>query len=152
MRNIGMAVVLLATVCACNRAKQGAKDALNTGGEIAGKAAGEVVEGMTTGVQETWRVDVRLSDALERRGLGLGKTSVQSGAENNDNLLVVYLTNTAAVDDTLRVVAYDKDSLEMGRALLPVKAAANSGTYYDVQFPTRTDLERKCRVVIEQRP
>lgn len=134
---------------ACNRARQGAKEALNTGGEIAGKAAGEVLEGVTTGVQETWSVNVQLSDTRKAQGLGLGRTSVESGTNGNDNVLVVYLTNDAAINDTLRVIAYDKDSLEMGRATVPVKAGAKAGAFYDVHFPDRTDLERKCRVVIE---
>jgi len=146
------AVFLLAFglgLCGCDRAKQGAKEALNSGGEIAGKAAGEVLEGVTTGVQETWSVNVQLSEARKAQGLGLGKTSVESGTNGNDNVLVLYLTNNAAIDDTLRVVAYDKDSLEMGRAQVPMKAAAKAGAFYDVHFPDRTDLERKSHIVIE---
>jgi hypothetical protein len=122
---------------------------LNTGGEIAGTAASEVIEGVATGVEETWKVDVRLSDARVKQGLGLGKTSVEVGATGKENLLVVYLTNTAAINDTLRVLAYDKDSLEMGRALVPISAPTKGGNYYEVRFPDRTDLERKSHVVIE---
>jgi hypothetical protein len=53
-----------------------------------------------------------------------------------------------ALRDTLQVLALDKDSLEMGRAQLIVDAAAGSGNYYDVRFPARTNLERKCTVLI----
>ena len=33
---------------ACDRATDGAKEALNKGGELAGKAAGEVIEGVAS--------------------------------------------------------------------------------------------------------
>lgn len=143
---VGLACLLACT--ACERAKEGAKDALNAGGEIAGKAATEVIEGVTTGVEETWKVDVRLSPELAASGVGLGKTAVDSDSLGYDNHLVVYITTEMALRDTLQVLAMDKDSLEMGRAQLIVDAAAGSGNYYDVRFPARTDLERKCTVLI----
>lgn len=137
-----------AVLGACIRAAEGAKEALNKGGEIAGKAAGEVLEGVKTGVEDTWSVRVRLSPELTQRGLGLGTTRVESDSLGNDNLLVVYLTSEQALTDTLRVLAFDKDSLEMGRAALPLHVEAGSGTFHEVRFPARTDLERKCTVYI----
>jgi hypothetical protein len=139
------ALVLLS---GCQRAKRGAKDALNAGGELAGTAATEVIEGVATGVEETWKVDVRLSAGLLQQGLALGKTSVESDASGRANTLVLYITTTDAVHDTLHVFAVDKDSLEMGRALLPIDAAPGSGNFYEVHFPDRTDLERKSVVRI----
>jgi hypothetical protein len=133
----------------CQRAKQGAKDALNKGGEITGAAASEVLEGVTTGVEETWKVDVQLSATRVQQGLGLGKTTVESHSLGNNNLLIVYLTTTQAVKDTLRVRALDQEGLEMGRATLVMDAAAGSGAFYEVHFPERTDLERKSTVVVE---
>lgn len=141
-------ILLVALLCSCQRAKEGAREALNTGGELAGKAASEVLEGVKTGVEETWSVNVRLSPELLSKGVSLGKVSVGSDSLGNDNLLVVYLTNAQALHDTLSVLAFDKDSLEMGRAAVPVNAEAGSGAYYEVRFPSRTDLERKSTVFI----
>jgi hypothetical protein len=141
-------VLLIAVLCSCQRAKEGAKEALNTGGEIAGKAASEVLEGVKTGVEDTWSVNVRLSPELLSKGVSLGKVTVESDSTGNDNLLVVYLTNERALRDTLSVLAFDKDSLEMGRAAVVVDAAAGAGAYYEVRFPARTDLERKSTVFI----
>ena len=141
-------ILLFAALCSCQRAKEGAKEALNTGGELAGKAASEVLEGVKTGVEETWSVSVRLSPELLSKGVSLGKVSVESDSLGNDNLLVVYLTNEKALRDTLNVLAFDKDSMEMGRAAMVVDAAAGAGAYYDVRFPARTDLERKSTVFI----
>lgn len=141
-------ILLVVLLCSCQRAKEGAKEALNTGGELAGKAASEVLEGVKTGVEETWSVNVRLSPELLSKGVSLGKVSVEGDSLGNDNLLVVYLTNAQALHDTLSVLAFDKDSLEMGRATVPVNAEAGSGAYYEVRFPSRTDLERKSTVFI----
>lgn len=148
MNRAMVGLVCLTACIGCNRAKEGAKDALNAGGELAGKAASEVIEGVTSGVEETWKVDVRLSPELVARGVGLGKTEVNSDTLGNDNHVVVYITTEKALRDTLQVLAIDKDSLEMGRALLIVDAPAGSGNYYDVRFPARTDLERKSTVLI----
>ncbi len=148
MRAIMVILLCCGVAGGCDRAKQGAKNALNAGGEMAGTAATEVIEGVTTGVQGTWKVDVRLDPQLMQRGVSLGKTVVESDTLGNDNKLVVYLTTTRALRDTFTVMAFDKDSLEMGRARLIVDAAAGSGDYYDVHFPARTDLERKSWVLI----
>lgn len=141
-------LVLLLLLAGCEHAAEGAKEALNKGGELAGKAAGEVLEGVKTGVEDSWSVAVRLSPELQQRGLGLGRTSVESDTLGNNNLLVIYITAAHDLTDTLQVLAFDKDSLEMGRALLPVQAAAGSGAFHEVRFPARTDLERKCTVHI----
>ncbi|HRH39705.1 MAG TPA: hypothetical protein PK760_15250, partial [Flavobacteriales bacterium] len=87
------AIILCAAVlfAACGRVAEGAKGALNKGGEIAGTAATEVIEGVTTGVEETWNLDVVLSDELKAKGLVLGKTQVESDSAGMDNRLIVYV-------------------------------------------------------------
>lgn len=136
-------------VIGCGRVKDEARDALNKGGELAGSAAGEVLEGVTTGVEETWSVDVTLSDALKARGLALGQVQVQAGEEGRDNRVVVYCSATTAISDTLQARAFDKEGKEMGRAAVPVVLAAGGADHLVLQFQSLTDLERKCRVVIE---
>lgn len=140
--------LLLLLLAGCQHAAEGAKEALNKGGELAGKAASEVLEGVKTGVEETWSVGVRLSPELQQRGLGLGTSTVEADSLGKDNLLVVYITCAQAIADTLQVLAFDKDSMEMGRALLPIHGAAGSAAFHEVHFPARTDLERKSTVLI----
>jgi len=79
----------------------------------------------------------------------LGVVQVESDTTGRNNRLLIYLTNTTAFQDTLRVVAFDRDSLEIGRAILALALKPESGDYYEVRFPDRTDLGRKCHVVIE---
>lgn len=132
----------------CDWAGKKTKQALNKGGELAGSAATEVIEGVTTGVERTWKVDVRLSSDLQDRGLILGKTQVMGDEQGRDNRLVVYLSTEQGLSDTLSAIAFDKDGLEMGRTQLVLEAAANTGDHYELQFQERTDLERKSRVEI----
>lgn len=143
MRPVAGLAFLILFACSCDRAKQGAKDALNTGGQIAGTAASEVLEGVATGVENTWDVSVELDPALTARGISMGRTTVTS-----DNQLSVYLIATTAITDTLTAIAIEKDGVESGRAQVVVALEAGSANYFDIQFQERTDLKRKSTVMI----
>lgn len=142
-------LLLAVLLVACGRVTEEARHALNKGGELAGSAAGEVLEGVTTGVEETWSVEVVLSDALKARGLALGKVQVLADSAGRDNRVVLYCSTTAAFQDTLTALAYDKDGAEMGRASLAVGLPAGGADHFTLQFQALTDLERKSRVVID---
>src|SRR5262245_59559437 len=126
---------LVLALVACQRAKEGAKDALNASGEIAGKAASEVLEGVATGVEETWDVQVELDPSLKERGVSLGRTTVIS-----DNELSVYLIASTPITDTLMAVATEKDGLEMGRAPVIVALEAGMAGYFDVPLMEMPEL------------
>lgn len=145
----GLRLLLVVLLVSCGRVKDEAREALNKGGELAGSAAGEVLEGVTTGVEESWSVDVVLSDALKARGLALGKVQVQADSAGRDNQVVLYCSSSAAFADTLRALAYDKDGAEMGRASLAIELPAGGADHFTLRFQALTDLERKSRVVIE---
>ncbi len=144
MKSLTIATVVL--LSACNWAGEKTKDVLNKGGELAGSAATEVIEGVTTGIEDTWSIDVRLSDALRTQGLALGKTSFESDSAGRTNTLIVYLSSERAITDTLTAVAYDQAGAEMGRTTVPLVMPAGSGDFHLLRFQTYTDLERKGRV------
>lgn len=146
MRTAILTVAALAM--SCGRVVEGTKDALNKGGELAGSAATEVIEGVTTGVEDTWSVDVSLSQELAKQGLAIGKTQVEPDSAGMDNRLIVYISSTHAYQGTLNAVALDEEGREMGRASLAADLPAGSADYYTLQFQARTDLERKSRVEI----
>lgn len=150
MRSSIVPVCLLAVgMSACHWAGEKTKDALNKGGEFAGSAATEVIEGVTTGVEETWSVDVRLSDALMKKGLAIGRTEVENDSAGRANRLVIYLSTTSTFNDTLTATAFDQGGVEMGRTQLPLQLKAGSADYHAFVFQSRTDLERKSRVEIK---
>jgi hypothetical protein len=151
MRHLGRAIGgLILLLAGCNWAGEKTGKVLNKGGELVGSAATEVIEGVTTGVERSWRVDVRLSRTLEANGLTLGKTIVEANSAGRNNRLVVYLSSTTQFQDTVTAVALDQDGLEMGRARVAIALPPGSGDHYTVQFQEYTDLERKSRVEISR--
>lgn len=144
MRSVILASVVL--LSACNWAGEKTRDVLNKGGELAGSAATEVIEGVATGVEDTWNVDVRVSEELKAQGLTLGKTSLESDSAGRTNTLILYLSSERAITDTLTAVSYDQAGAEMGRTTVPLVIVAGSGDFHLLRFQAYTDLERKGRV------
>lgn len=140
---IGTALLLFS---ACGRVAEGTKNALNKGGEIAGTAATEVVEGMASGMEKTWSIDVQLSPDLKERGLSLGKTMVEADSAGKDNILVLYVIAAQDFSGPVTAVAIDKEGREYGRAGSDLHLPANGADYYTLRFQGRTDLERKTRI------
>lgn len=132
----------------CGRVVEGTKDALNKGGELAGSAATEVIEGVTTGVEDTWSIDVALSEELKAKGLTIGKTQVESDSADMDNMLIVYVVADQAFNGAVNAVASDEEGREMGRSQLIMELPAGGADYFTFHFQSRTDLERKSRVVL----
>lgn len=141
-----MALVLAAV--GCGRVADGTKEALNKGGELAGSAATEVIEGVTSGVEKSWGIEVQLSAALRAHGLAVGKVLVEPDSAGQENRLVVYLSTSAALQDTLQAIAVGQDGLESGRASAIVSLPANGADYIVFRFQSRTRLERKSRVTL----
>lgn len=140
--------ILLASVAlsACGRVADGTKSALNKGGELAGAAATEVVEGMATGVEKTWSIDVALSEELKAKGISLGKTMVEEDSAGIDNVLVLYILSSSDFTGPVTAVALDQEGREYGRATTELALAANGADYFTLRFQSRTDLERKSRI------
>lgn len=134
------------TFAACGRVAEGTKDALNKGGEMAGTAATEVIEGVATGVEKAWAIDVDLSEELKAKGLSLGKTMVEEDSTGTDNVLVLYVISAGDFNGPVTAVALDQDGREYGRASAELKLAANGADYFTLRFQSRTDLERKSRI------
>ncbi|MBL7964217.1 MAG: hypothetical protein JNM31_10295 [Flavobacteriales bacterium] len=135
-------------VMGCDRASRGAKEALNKGGEMAGRAASEVAEGVVTGAAAAWSIDVALDSSLQAAGLVLGVTEVAADSAGRNNRVHVYLSSARAVNETVQAVAYDKDGRECGRTAVVLNLGTNSGDYHELRFQARTDLTRKSRVLI----
>ncbi|MBK6829451.1 MAG: hypothetical protein IPG92_01315 [Flavobacteriales bacterium] len=148
MKSLLLFVALIVVAFGCGRVVDGTKDALNKGGELAGSAATEVIEGVTSGVENTWSLDVQLSDELKSRGLAIGKTQVEADSAGMGNMLILYLSAERAFADTLQALAVDEDGREMGRSALVLDLSAGSADYHTLKFQSRTDLERKSRVEI----
>lgn len=148
MRALASALLTTSLLGGCGRVVDSTKEALNKGGELAGSAATEVIEGVTTGVENTWSLEVVLSEDLKARGLAIGKTHVEADSAGIDNRLMVYISAESSFRDTLHAIAVDEEGREMGRSTLALDLAKGSADYYRLQFQALTDLERKSRVEI----
>lgn len=106
----------------CNRVKEKAKETLNEGGEVVGKGATEIIEGVTEGVERTLDCEVNLSDALLKKGLTSGKYYIgQDSIGHIDNVLRLYLIFNKDLKTYLTAKVKDKSGLETGRVKMDIE-------------------------------
>jgi hypothetical protein len=148
MKYLPCSAVLLMLFISCTKVKDKAKDTLNEGGEIVGKAVTEVAEGITEGVDRTLDCTLKLSPDLKARGLHHGKFSVESDSGGSNNKLSVYLITDSAFSDTLFLKVYDKTGAEMGRMKQHVWGNAGDAKFHDFVFDKRTHIEVRSRIEI----
>src|SRR6187399_2049093 len=75
----------------CDWAKDTAKDTLHRGGEIAGKAGSEVIDGVASGVEESFSNLIEISPELGNNGIKVGRVNVVGTDSTSDNVVSVYL-------------------------------------------------------------
>ncbi len=142
--------VSLIALASCDTVKTNTKDSINKSGEAVGKVATEFIEGVTEGVENALAIDLKLSDELVKSGVNTGKITVDNHPKGGkNNLLTVYFTFEKDIEKTLIATAYDKKSLESGRAKTRLKGSAGEAKYIEFAFDPRTYLGVKSKVVIE---
>jgi hypothetical protein len=150
MKQVFFSCCLAILTFSCNKAKETAKAVVNKTGEIAGQAATEFGEGVAEGVGKTLACKVTLSDVLVAKGVVLGKYAIDNDTLGNaNNVMNMYLVFNQAFDGAIVTKVKDKNSMEIGRVSLPVKAAAGTAGYYDFVFDKRTYIEVKSQIVLE---
>lgn len=148
-------IFLLLSLCtlvlfSCNRVKQETKETLNKGGETVGKTATEFFEGVSQGVEKSLQCQITLSDSLAEKGLKMGTQSIRNGLTGGtNNRIVLYLIFDKDFDSELKVKAFGKDGLEIGRSKLTVSGKAGDAGYFDIEFDKRTYIEVKSTITIE---
>lgn len=142
-------LIVLFIISGCSRVKEGTKEALNKGGEVVGKAATEIADGVAEGVEKALQVEVNLSADLQSLGLSQGKYAIENADSGEDNRLVLYLIFDKDYQGELLAKAFDKDGLEMGRARIDVVGKAGEAKYFDFNFDKRTFIETKSVITIE---
>src|SRR5437879_626327 len=65
-------------IASCNWAKQKTKETVNKTGEVIGKAGSEFANGVSKGVEKTFKNEVRISEQLTKQGLQSGKILINS--------------------------------------------------------------------------
>lgn len=140
IRNI-KALWLLLPLAACSIEKTGEKT---------GEVVGEFIKGASSGVQNSFKVEVEVDSALQKKGLALGKIIIANDTLGVDNLVSVYCIFNNDFSDTLMLKAYDNQNLETGRSRLVVQARKDDARFYDFVFDRRTNLDAEdCRLVLQ---
>jgi hypothetical protein len=142
-------IIIAITVTSCNWAANKTKHAVNKTGEVVAKAGSEFVQGASKGVEQTFRNEVVLSDALERAGLSTGKITINSTDSSTDNILTAYLIFQNDFDRKVRVRVLDDAGQEYGRTTQTIKGTAGEAKYIDFVFDKRTNIDSKGKVVFE---
>lgn len=142
-----LTLLLLAT--SCKEIKQRAKNTIKEGGEVVGKTAGEFSKGAYEGIEETFKVTVTLSEALQKEGVELGTITIKNDSTGNNNLLNVYMIFNKDIKREVHLKAYDKHGREMGRSSKEIDAKANEAGYYDFHFDPLTNINYDTKVTLE---
>ncbi|MBT3302399.1 MAG: hypothetical protein HOD63_05000 [Bacteroidetes bacterium] len=142
-------ILIFIAFSSCKRVKEKAKNAINESGEIVGKTAGEFGKGISEGVEETFKIDLELSDQLVAKGLESGKISLANDSIGTDNILVVYLISNQDFEQTIHAKVFDQDGLEMGRSQIDVALQTGDAAYYEFVFAKRTNIDRSSKIMLE---
>jgi len=124
----------------CNKVKNTAKKSLNKGGEIIGKSATEIIDGVGDGIQTTTQskliLDDELVDVLKTGTFNINKPFRSDG----NSQLSVYFIHLTDIDNKLLVKAFNDEGVEIGRARTQIKNKKDEAGYYDFNFDPRTKL------------
>ena len=154
MKRIALKISVILSIAillaSCSDMKEKTKETLNEGGEIVGKTATEIVEGIKTGVDKTLECDVEVSQQLIDKGIKTGKFSIENDSTGgNNNVLIIYLIFEKDFKGSLTAKVLDKKGLEGGRSKLTITAKAGNAGFFDFKFDRRTYIEVKSKIVVE---
>ena len=141
---------LVFVLFSCDRAKQKTKETLNEGGELVGKAATEIAEGISEGVQSTLDCEIKLSSELSAKGIKKGNFYVgQDSSGGIHNVLRLYLIFDQPFDGMVTSKLFTKNGLESGRIKLRVSGVSGDAKYFDFAFDKHTKIESKSLITLE---
>lgn len=146
---IGFTAFCICFSIACNRVKEKTKETIHKSGETVGKASSEFFGGVGEGIEKTLDIKIEVAENLRNKGLSLGKNYVRDSGENKANLLTLYIIFEKDFNDTLKIKAFDRDGLEIGRVKKYIKGKKEEAAYYDIEFDPRTKLESRGKIRLE---
>jgi hypothetical protein len=150
LKKTALILALASTLFSCERVTEKTKDTLNKGGEVVGKTATEFFEGVSEGVDKTLQCDLTVSPDLQSKGIRTGKFEIgNDSAGGKNNRLSLYVIFDKNFKQTVSVMAFDKNGLEIGRSKQLIQGKAGDAKYYDFTFDKRTYIEVKSKIVLQ---
>ena len=160
MRKFVLAGIAIASAFSCDRVKQKANEAIDSGArkvesaidsgaQAVGKTATDVVNSIDKGITKSSKIDIQFSDELKKQGLSFGKYYVRTDDAGNENTLSLYLISDADINRELSAKLFDKKGVEMGRTSVKVVQKKNGAGYFDFVFDPKISFEYQSQLVIE---
>ena len=148
MRTFIFYLVLACVIISCGDAGEKAKDAIKDGGEIVGKTVGEFGKGVSEGLEETFQINISLSEELVDQGVELGKINVENSG-GTDNLLVVYMMFEEDFSAEVLTHVFDTEGLEMGRSSQEIEGKAGEARFFEFNFDKRTNIDSDSKITMK---
>lgn len=140
---------MLALLFSCERVKEKASGAIDSGAQAVGRTASDVVNNIDKGITESSSLDIELSDDLKKEGLSFGKYYFGHDKEGHENILSLYLITDSDFSRDLSLKLFDKKGVEMGRTSLKISQKKGQAAYHDFVFDPKIRFEYQGKLIIE---
>ena len=114
-----------------------------------GKTSTEFIEQVGEGIDKALALEIEVSDELSEKGISTGKYSIDASSPGVNNVFVLYLIFNKDFKQTIKLKAFDKNGLEIGRTSMEVTGNKDEAGYFDFVFDTRTKLDKRGKIIIE---
>lgn len=142
-------VVSIIIFASCNWFKEKTKQTVNKTGEVVAQTGSEFVDGVSKGVEKSFKNDLLISDGLQQKGLKAGKVLIIGSDTSTDNIVSAYLIFDNDFSQRLTVKVFDEDGKEYGRASKEIKAQKGDAKYFDFVFDKRTNIVGRGKISME---
>jgi hypothetical protein len=137
-------IIGMFTLAACSRVGE----AIESGAEQAGKAAGNLAQRVSSGVEQALEIKPDVSTDLTRSGLQTGKVLIGNEGEGTDNKLSVYFIAGKHIDASITARVTDVQNREIGRAVSRLQIDSGQARYLDFIFDRYTNIDGNSRVFL----
>lgn len=137
------------TLVSCNWVTNRAKQTVNRTGEVVAKTGSEFADGVSKGVEKTFKNEVVISNTLKQQGFGIGKIIINSTDSTTDNILTTYIIFDNNLDRNITVKVINEEGQEYGRVTQNIKGQKGEAKYIDLVFDKRTNIDGKGKVIFE---
>ena len=140
-------LILLPIILSCHWAAEKGKQTVNKAGEVVAKAGSEFTQGVSKGVEKTFKNEVLVSDDLKSLGLMTGKITVLGTDSTIDNILSVYFIFDKDFNERVMVRVISEEGDEYGRTTEQINGRQADTRYVDFIFDKRTNIDSKGKIL-----
>ena len=142
-------LLAVAVLFSCERVKEKASGAIDSGAQAVGRTASDVVNNIDKGIMESAALNIELSESLKKEGLSFGKYYFSHDKEGHENILSLYLITDQDFNRDLSLKLFDKKGVEMGRTSLKISQMKGQAAYHDFVFDPKIRFEYQGKLTIE---